>query len=385
MDCISEKVIAPFLASVRGMGMLRGLTPMAPLSGREVVVNGRTALNFSSNNYMGIADHPALKAASLEWSERYGSGSGASRLVTGTLPEHLEVEERLATWKKAEAALVVGAGYMANVGCIAALADRDTTIFADKLNHASLNDGCVLSRAELKRYRHNDPAHLAKLLAECPNERKLIVSDTVFSMDGDVADLPALRELSLKHRAFLYLDDAHASGVLGPDGSGLANGRNCELAMGTFSKALGSYGAYLACSRQTCDYLVNRCGSFIYTTALPPAVWGSVDAAIKLLSSPDMIPVREAYLARTAKLAAALRSDGFDLGTSSTPILPVIVGEAEAAKRLSAALLERGVLGMPIRPPTVPKGSSRLRLTVTAAHTDADLALLRQALLEAKC
>ncbi|OGV50254.1 MAG: hypothetical protein A2X49_15050 [Lentisphaerae bacterium GWF2_52_8] len=377
--------ITKTLAELEEQDLRRQLRPVEPVSAREGrLPDGRIVLNFSSNDYLGLSRHPALSEESIAWTRRLGTGSTASRLVCGTFPELVKLEEEIARWKGEEAALVLGAGYLANTGAIAALAGRDTQIFADKLNHASLNAGCQLAGAEFLRYRHNEPAHLEKLLASSDSKRKLIVSDTVFSMDGDCADINSLKELAERHDALLYLDDAHASGLFGKGGSGLAGHGNCDLAMGTFSKALGSYGAYIACSRQMKDFLVNRCGSLIYTTALPPAVLGANAAAVRLVQTPEYDAIRSRLLSSCKKLRSELNSLGYDTGAGSTPIIPIIAGEAQTAKNLSEFLLERGILAIPIRPPSVPRGTARLRLTVNAAHTSGDLALLLSALSEAR-
>ncbi len=275
----SPAFVRKFLEDAAAANLKRSLRKIVPLSAREVLCDGQRCLNFSSNDYMGLTFHPALKEAAIEWTEKYGAGSGASRLVTGTIDAYLELEQAIADWKHSEAAMVLGSGYMANTGLIPALADRHAVIFSDKLNHASLNAGCQLSGAKFVRYHHNDMNHLRKLIArDADIPVKLIVSDTVFSMDGDVADPEELSKIAKEADALLYLDDAHATGVFGDRGEGLACGGCAHIVMSTFSKGMGSYGACAVCSAEMKEYLINRCGSFIYSTALPPGVCGSLFA-----------------------------------------------------------------------------------------------------------
>lgn len=335
---------------------------------------GRVLLDFSSNDYLGLASHPLVGERAAEWAQRFGAGAGASRLVIGTSAELLAVEAKLAAWKRTESALVFASGWQANAAVLAALvaAAPDMLVFTDRLVHASLHTG--LAAVRQRRFRHNDLAHLEELLgAAPPGVPKLIATESVFSMDGDRADLPRLSAIARAHDAFLYLDEAHATGVLGPAGAGLSaeTPGAVDLAMGTFSKAMGGFGAYVAGSRLVCDFLVNRCGGFIFTTAPPPAVVGAIDAAL------DLAPAMEAERARLARGAdrvrLAARTLGYDTGASTTQIVPLIVGSADAALALQAALEERGALAAAIRPPTVPRGSSRVRLALRASHADDDL------------
>jgi 8-amino-7-oxononanoate synthase len=305
-------------------------------------------------------------------SER-GAGATASRLVVGTDPEVLELEERIAAFDGAEAALLFGSGYLANVGVVSALVGRGDAVFSDRLNHASIIDGVRLSRAEVHRYRHADAEHLDALLSAAgSSERKLIVTESVFSMDGDVAPLEAIADLAERHGAALVVDEAHAGGVFGPEGQGyvheLGLAERVDLVIGTFGKAFGVYGAYASGRRVWIDYLVNTCRTFIFTTGLPPAVIGGIGAAIELVR--DAGGLRRDLLVRAGRFRARLDDLGFDTCGSTTQIVPAVVGANDAAVDLAQSLEARGVLGVAIRPPTVPEGTARVRFSLTAAHTD---------------
>ncbi|MCW2240457.1 8-amino-7-oxononanoate synthase [Azospirillum canadense] len=358
----------------------RALRPGQPTDRGRIVRDGRILLNFSGNDYLGLCRHPLLIERSCAWARRWGAGSGASRLICGTLELHAEVEAKIARLKGTEAALLFNSGWQANAALLPALFDHDTLggaalVFTDRLNHASLHHGCAAAGVPQIRFRHNDLDHLDRLLTQRAGQpgRRFIITESVFSMDGDRADVAALADIADRHGAFLMLDEAHATGVLGPRGmglSGLAAGR-VDLVMGTFSKALGGFGAYVAGSRALCDWLSNRCGGFLYTTALPPAVLGAMDAALDLL--PTLDAERDRLQANAEQLRAALRGLGLDTGASSTQIVPAIVGAERAALDLGRRLEDAGVLGVAIRPPTVPPGTSRIRFALSAAHTDADI------------
>jgi 8-amino-7-oxononanoate synthase len=342
----------------------------------RVVVGGRRMLMLSSNNYLGLAAHPAVRAAAVAAIGGYGVGAGASRLVAGSLAPIHQLEREIADLKGVAAALVFGSGYLANLGAITALAGPGDAIFSDQLNHASLIDGCRLARATLRIYRHRDVDHLAAMLAESGGaRRRIIVTDSVFSMDGDFAPLAEIVALARTFRAAVMIDEAHGVGVVGPGGAGLAAHlgleREIDIHIGTLSKALGSYGAYVAGSRTLIDYLLNRARSFIYSTGLAPALAAAASAAIRTMrESPEII----ARLWDNASyLRERLERAGFRLGATATPILPVMIGESDAALRMAAALYERGVYVIAIRPPTVPPGAARLRVTPTAAHSRGDL------------
>jgi len=333
---------------------------------------GAVRIDASSNDYLGLARHPLLIERTREWA-RDSVGSGASRLVTGTSDAHLALEARIAAFKRTEAALLFPSGWHANAAVLAALlhAAPTTLLFTDRLIHASLHAGAAGHRQI--RYRHNDLDHLAALLDARAGEPgpRLIVTESVFSMDGDRVDLGALTALAKRHQAFVYLDEAHATGVLGPEGRGLSADNPVDLAMGTFSKAFGCFGAYVAGSRLLIDYLVNACGGFLFSTAPPPAMLGAIDAAL------DLVPTLDGERARLAangeRLRASLRAAGVDTGASSTQIVPAMVGDAQQALALAAAVEADGVLAIAIRPPTVPPGTSRLRLALRSTHSEADI------------
>lgn len=366
--------VKDFLAEAGENNNFRILKDIVPVSARECIVGGKRCVNFSSNDYLGLSTHPEVVAESVKWTEKYGAGSGASRLVTGTIDAYTVLEQQIAEWKGSEAALVFGSGYLANAGMIPALADRGTEIFGDKLNHASLNAGCRLSDGEFRRFKHNDLAHLEELLARSEKSaRKLIVDETVFSMDGDISDIEGLHKIAAKYDAILYLDDAHGSGLFGPRGEGLAKPDSCDIAMGTFSKAIGSYGAYVACSKELRDYFINKCGSFIYSTSLPPGVCGAISAALKIIQAPESAKTRTALQEKAAYLRKSLAALGFETGESSSQIVPVIIGTSEKTMAVARFFFENGILVTGIRPPTVPVGKARVRIAVNALHTEGDI------------
>jgi 8-amino-7-oxononanoate synthase len=371
-----RSALKPELDKIKANGLYRSLREVSAPQGREIVLEGNKVLNFCSNDYLGLSADPRLSAAAQKAMAERGFGSGSARLVCGNSDEHVQLEKELARFKKTASALVFSSGYMANVGVLSALCGREDIIFSDKLNHASILDGCVLSRAELKRYPHRDVNTLAGLLSKAHGfRRKLIVTDTVFSMDGDVAPIKDLVRLARESDAWLMVDEAHAFGIFGPTGAGLVEeaglGQDVPIQMGTLSKAVGSFGAYVAGSAELIDLLVNTARSFIFTTALPPAVAAASRAALRIIREE---PERRVRLRRNAdRLRRELQGLGFDTLESVSPIIPIVVGEAEQAVDLSRRLLERGIFVSAIRPPTVPQGSARLRVTVTAAHTEDDL------------
>ena len=355
--------------------------PTGPaLLGRD----GATLIDFSSNDYLGLARHRLLAERSAEWAIRHGSGSGASRLITGTSPEHLGVEAKIARFKGTEAALLFASGWQLNAGVLAALlkAAPNTLLFTDRLIHGSLHAGAAGHRQ--MRFRHNDLDHLEQLLGEQAGRDgpRLIVTESVFSMDGDRVDLDRLSRIARAHDAFVYLDEAHATGALGPGGAGLSRAAPgaADLVMGTFSKAMGCFGAYVAGSRVLIDFLVNSCGGFLFSTAPPAAMLGAIDAALDLV--PGMDAERQRLAAHGTHLRSRLADAGVDTAASSTHIVPVIVGEAEAALALADALAADGLLAAAIRPPTVPPGSSRLRIALHATHDTAQIDRLADALLQ---
>lgn len=376
------------LCEAERLCLRRVVRPMEHAAPGRGMLGGREILNFSSNDYLGLSLHPVLAARACDHVRRHGTGATASRLICGTSPACAGIEARLAHAKGTQAALLFSSGWQANAAVLPALLrvlGKETQVYVDRLAHASLHQGCRAAGVRQIRFRHNDLDHLDALLRARADRsgRRIIVTESVFSMDGDRCDVAALAGLAERHGAFLYLDEAHATGVLGPDGmglSGLAGGR-VDLAMGTFSKAMGGFGAYVAGSRALCDYLVNACSGFIHTTALPPAVLGAIDAALDLV--PGMRAEREALADQAASLRAALGAMGLDTGASSTQIVPVLIGDERRTLALSRALEARGVLVTAIRPPTVPRGTSRLRIALSAAHTRADIERLVDALSDA--
>ena len=354
------------------------------LPGGKVRVGGRVLLNLSSNDYLGLSQDPCLISAAQKAAARWGVGAGASRLVAGHLALHREVEDKLAVFKGTEAAVIFSTGYMANLGAIGALVGPGDTVFCDRLNHASIYDGIKLAGANLARFPHGDLGRLENLLQKAGPGRRLIVTDTVFSVDGDLAPLKDLVDLKERHGAVLMVDEAHATGVLGPKGAGLAEELvltpRVEVHMGTFSKALGSLGGYVAGDRRLIDYLHNRARSFIYSTALPPPVLGAIGAALDLVSQE---PERRQYLLEEAKIfRETLAQAGFDLLGSETQIVPVLVGENARTLEVAARLRERGLMAVAFRPPTVTPGRARVRFSLSAVHSRDDLSAARQAILE---
>ncbi len=358
-------------------GIRRRLRPLDSGIGPRVVIDGHSVIQLCSNDYLGLAAHPAVTRAAAEAALEYGAGAGSARLIVGTSAPHAALERDIAELKQTGAAVVLSSGYHANTGVLPILAGADDVVFSDELNHASLIDGCRLSRAAVRVYRHADADHLERLLREAGGfRRRLIVTETVFGMDGDLAPLADLAAAARRHDAWIVVDEAHATGVFGRTGAGLVSELGLteavDVQIGTLSKALGSLGGYAAGSASLGDWVINAARTFIYTTALPPAAVAAARAAIAVLSAePER---RDRLWAHATWLRERLTEIGYRLGPSRSPILPVLVGDAEGAARLSDALLARGVLVPAIRPPTVPDGTARLRVTPTASHTAADLA-----------
>lgn len=357
----------------------------------KVLRDGQELINFASNDYLGLSQHPALIAASQDYAARFGAGSTASRLITGNHPFYHRLEDKLANGKGTQAALIFNSGYQANLSVLAALADGDAlgkpvTVLADRLSHNSLLQGALLSGARLQRFQHNDYEHLENLLRglQDKNTHVIIVTESVFGMDGDCSDLPTLIALKQKYSAMLYVDEAHATGVFGADGFGMAADYKgqIDVVMGTFGKALGSFGAYIACSFVLRDYLLQRCGGMIYSTALPPSILGTIEAALELL--PHLQDARTYLLQKSARVRQGLKQQGWNIGASTTHIIPLLLGGEESATGLAHRLENKGILAPAIRPPTVPAGTSRLRLSLSAAHTADVLAHLLSALADEK-
>lgn len=377
-----KEVLAERLAVLAQRGLSRRLRYVSGAQEATVVLDGREVLLLSSNNYLGLATHPAVKHAAQDAIARWGCSAGSSRLISGTMELHQHLEQRLAAFKRAEAALVFPSGYQANIGVLSALVEPGDTILSDELNHASLIDGCRLARAQVKVFRHCDVDHLGRLLAECSSSgRRLIVTDSVFSMDGDIAPLAEVVALARRYDAWVMVDEAHATGVFGARGVGVVEALRLEgaieIQMGTFSKALGGAGAYVAGSRELIDWLINRARSFVYTTGVPPAVAASALAALEVVEQePER---RERLWQNAAMFKQGLAELGYRLGASRSPILPVMIGDASQTMALAEALLRRGVFAQGIRPPTVPEGTARLRVTPMATHTQEQLSLALEA------
>jgi len=369
-----------YLAALKEQEMLRTLREIESAQGPRVTIGGREYLLLCSNNYLGIAAHPNLIEASCRATRDFGVGSGASRLISGSMSLHHQLEERIAEFKRTEAALVYNTGYAANNGVIQGLLGSSDTVFSDSLNHASIIDGCRLSGATIIIYPHNDMAALEQLLREESATRRgrwLIVTDGVFSMDGDVAPLPELVSLKETFDAWLMVDDAHGGGVLGETGRGTAEQFGCleqvDLQMGTFGKAFGSFGAYLAAKRDVIDTLINRSRSFIFSTSLPPGVLAANMAAIDLIDSEEGKRRRVQLEANRQLFSQLLTEAGFDLCGSTTQIVPVWIGEPKPTMQAAAELFARGVFLSGIRPPTVAPGTCRLRATLMADHAPTEI------------
>ncbi len=364
------------LSYLRDHNLLRQLSRVEGFDGSHVRLEGKNVLLMCSNDYLGLSIHPTLIQAAGEALERYGTGSGASRLVSGTGPLHEELEYKVAQFKGTEAALVFNTGYAANTGIIPAVVDERDVILSDSLNHASIIDGCRLSKSPVDVYRHCDLDHLETLLSKrSACRRRLIVTDSVFSMDGDIAPLRDISSLAEKYDALLMVDDAHATGILGENGRGSSEhfgiSGNVHIQMGTFGKALGSFGAYVAGTRALIDLLVNRSRSFMYSTALPAPVCAASSAALDLVAHDPLL--RKRLLANREKFGRSLHARGIAIADAPTPIVPILCGTSSTALRLSHELLDQGVFASAIRPPTVPQGTSRIRMTILATHTDQDL------------
>jgi len=374
----------PFAALQSGLderaaqGLLRRRRTLQSPQAPHIVVDGKPYLSFCSNDYLGLANHPQLIAALQQGAQLYGAGAGAAHLVSGHTQPHEQLEHALADFVGKPAALLFSTGYMANLGVVQALVGKADTVFADKLNHASLNDAMLLSRANIKRYRHNDMAQLASLLEQTVSGRKLVITDAVFSMDGDLARLPEILSLCERYDAWMLVDDAHGFGVLAEQGNGslahfgIASSR--IIYMATLGKAAGVFGAFVAAEQVVVDTLINNASSYVYTTATPPALANAVLASLRLISQGT---AQRAHLQRLiAQLRSGLRDLRWPLMPSTTAIQPLLIGDNQAALDLSNALRERGLWVAAIRPPTVPQGTARLRITLSAAHSMIDVTRL---------
>jgi len=349
-----------------------GQVPVARFDGKEVI-------NLSSNNYLGLTTHPRLKQRALAAIEKFGVGSGAVRTIAGTMTLHMELEEKIAKFKHVEASVVFQSGFTANAGTVQAILGRDDVIVSDELNHASIIDGCRLSRAEIKVFPHKDVEACEKTLKELEGRkcRKLLITDGVFSMDGDIAPLPQLVALAEKYGCVMMVDDAHASGVLGRNGRGTVDHYNLhgrvDIQVGTLSKAIGALGGYVCSTRNTIEFLYHRARPFLFSTSHPPSVAATCIAAFEVLEEQPQLT--EQLWANTRFFKQGLKRLGFNTGVSETPITPVIVGEAAVAHEFSRELFSAGVFAQSIGYPTVPHGKARIRTIVTATHTQGELSL----------
>ncbi|MBU4177100.1 MAG: 8-amino-7-oxononanoate synthase [Proteobacteria bacterium] len=377
-----------WLSQQREKGGLRSLRPVIAREKGRLILAGdenHTLLDFSSNDYLALAEHPALIGAAQEALSRSGAGTGASRLMSGDLAVHHELEHAVAQLKGKEGALTFGSGYMANTGIIPALMGRHDLIFSDRLNHASIHDGCRLSGARVIRFRHNDLNHLEELLKEKRGTGSaLIVVESIYSMDGDRCPLRGLAALKERFGCLLMVDEAHATGVFGPHGGGVIEEDGMsgavDLAVGTFGKALGSYGAFVAGNREMIEYLVNRARSFIFSTALPPAVAAASLAAVRLIRHEPGL--RRELQEKIGYFKGLLRKGGYEADLGPSQIIPIVVGESEAALHIAELLREQGIFATAVRPPTVPQGTARLRFSITRHHSTTDLSQAAATLLE---
>lgn len=380
------------LKELKKNNLLRRLTCIEQSNGSAISIDGQTYINFSSNDYLNLSSHPVIVKTVMKALKEYGLGSGASRLLSGTCLPHVKLEERIANFKKTPAALVFNTGYAVNTGIIPAISGIDTLIFSDELNHASIVDGIRLSKAEAEIYRHRDLNHLESLLRKSLKretiKRRLIITDTVFSMDGDIVPLEDLVFLAKKYHTILMIDDAHGTGVLGKKGRGALEhfsitGADYIIQMGTLSKAVGCYGAFVAGSKELIKVLISKARSFIYSTSLPPAV---VEACTKSI---DIVEFKSAQRRKRLwrnrqRLYEGLKSLGYDTLNSGTPIIPVMVGDTKSALKMGTCLFKEKIFAPAIRPPTVPEGKCRIRFSVTAAHTDEDIDRVLESLRKVK-
>ncbi len=343
------------------------------------VIDGKEVINLSSNNYLGLTTHPKLRRAAIDAIRKYGVGSGAVRSIVGTMKIHMELEEQIARFKGTEACVVFQSGFTANAGTVSAILGKEDLIISDELNHASIIDGCRLSKATIKVFKHKDVADCQRILEETKNwnGHKLLITDGVFSMDGDIAPLPALCDLAEKYNCIMMVDDAHSSGVLGRNGRGTVDHLGChgrvDIQVGTLSKAIGSIGGYVCGSRDLIEFLYHRGRPFLFSTSHPPSVTATCQAAFELLDSDAGAKLVKRLWSNTKFFKRGLKRLGFDTGKSETPITPVMVGDAGKTFEFSRELFNEGLIALAIAYPTVPEGKARLRTIVTATHKRADL------------
>lgn len=366
------------ISLIKRKGLYRRLKILQGEQGPHVHIDGRDVILLSSNNYLGLTSHTSVKKASIDAINRYGCGSGASRLISGNSELYSKLEKKIAHFKQVEDAVIFSSGYMANIGIISAVCGKGDIILCDKLNHASIIDGCRMSRAEFKRYPHKDISALEDILKKSSSlyKKKIIVTDGIFSMDGDIAPVPDIIKIAERFSALVIVDEAHAIGVLGKYGRGITEyfdieDNNSIISMGTFGKAFGSFGAYVAGNKEVIDFLINRSRNFIFTTALPPSVLAASIAAIEIVeNNPDLMT----NLFKNADyMRAGLIASGFNTLDSNTHIIPVVVGDPHITVKIAEKLFECGIFIQGIRPPSVARGTSRLRVTVMSNHTVSDL------------
>ena len=373
------------LARLEALGLRRSFQVIVGPQGPVVRMDGREVLLMCSNDYLNLANHPLVKKAAIEATERWGASAGASRLVSGTMEPHVMLEERIRQFKGVEAALLFNSGYNANLALLSTLADRTAEVFSDRLNHASIVDACVLSRAKVTRYANRDIDALERLLKTSKARTRIIITDSVFSMDGTLAPLHEISGLAERYGALLIIDDAHATGVLGNTGQGSLEHFGIKnpdiIQMGTLGKALGSFGAFVAARKEVIDLLISKARPLIYTTALPPSVCAAAAKAIDIIEEDPSLLKR--LWQNTGRLKERLSLAGLDTMESSTPIVPVLAGDAKKVMKISASLLDKGVFIQGIRPPTVPDGTARLRATLSAAHSTDDIDRAAAAIIEA--
>jgi 8-amino-7-oxononanoate synthase len=373
------------IRQIQEAGLYRRMRYLQSPQAAHVCMGGEDIVLMSSNSYLGLSSDERLKRAAHDAVERFGTGSGGSRLTTGSYEIHKQLEEEIASFKGTEAALVFNTGYMANVGVLSAIADKSWVIFSDRLNHASIIDGCRLSGAEVAVYEHGDPADLESKVGKYKGRPGLLVTDGLFSVDGDIAPLPALAEIARRHQLLLMVDDAHATGVLGENGGGTADyfgmTGGIDIMMGTFSKALAGEGGFVAGSRSLIDYLVNRARSFIFSTALSPVTIAVSLEALRIVRTEPQ--ARKTLLSNAHWFRGELRDAGFSVQDHPTQIISVVLGRPEVAVRFSERLMEKRIFVSAIRPPTVPAGTSRLRISIMATHTKEDLSRAINALKDA--
>jgi 8-amino-7-oxononanoate synthase len=379
------KYISDELIKIKNAGLYRELKVVGNAQDTHIEIEGKTFLSFCSNNYLGLANNPSVIKAVKDAVEEYGWGAGASRLVSGNMSLHESLEDEISRFKGKEAALVFPTGYMANLGAISSLVSNGDLVICDKLNHASIIDGCRLSGADFRVYAHCDMVKLENVLRKSSKyNRKLIVTDSVFSMDGDLAPLPDIVRIAGKHKAMVMVDEAHGTGVFGKNGRGVVEHFNLNkevyIVMGTLSKAIGSLGGYVCGDIDLINYLRNKARSFMYTTALPPAVCAASIAGIKLIQNDPSL--RESLWRNVRFIKEKLKSLNFSVISSESPIIPILIGDSQKAVDMSNFLYNKGLLIPAIRPPTVPANSSRLRMTVMSTHTKDDLERLLEALSE---